>query len=125
PADAYNLELFRTDTLKIGAEKISSNVGDCYQLDELRTSLCINGIKAPESKSNYTIQGILLENSESRGVLYSATAVNGATYSTFNKSQDFFKQVNAMEPDLVILSLGTNDIASVNMSAVWVLGVVC
>jgi lysophospholipase L1-like esterase len=121
-SDAYKFELQDSDASKLNVEKVVSNVGECYQLDELRTKLSIAGTKSAGTTSSLIIQGILLENTEKSGVLYSATAVNGATYSSYNKSQDFFKQVNAIEPDLVILSLGTNDIASVNMNPDWVLG---
>jgi lysophospholipase L1-like esterase len=122
PSDAYSLELLGSDATKINAEKINTTAGASFQLDELRTALSIVGSKTDGTNASFTIQGILLENTEKSGVLYSCTAVNGATYASYNKSQDFFKQVMALEPDLVILSLGTNDIASVNMLSDWVMG---
>jgi lysophospholipase L1-like esterase len=122
PNDAYAIEFLNADASKLKADKINSSIGECFKLDEMRTSLSIAASRSSETNVNYTVQGILLENTEKGGVLYSATAVNGATYSSFNKSEDFFKQANALEPDLVILSLGTNDIASLNMNPDWVLG---
>lgn len=54
------------------------------------------------------IYGILLENSQP-GVLYSMIGVNGAEFRHFNASVYFTEQLSALKPDLVIISMGTNE----------------
>lgn len=43
------------------------------------------------------------------GVAYNAIGINGATYSSFNRIPDFAKSIALLEPDLIVISLGTNE----------------
>ncbi|GAB4139656.1 MAG: GDSL-type esterase/lipase family protein [Bacteroidia bacterium] len=54
------------------------------------------------------IYGMLLENNQ-KGILYNTIGVNGAMYMHYNKSQYFIDQLAYLKPDLVIISLGTNE----------------
>ena len=54
------------------------------------------------------LYGILLENGQP-GIRYDVSGVNGAEYRHYAGSPYFFAQAAEIEPDLVILSLGTND----------------
>ncbi|MBD3582436.1 GDSL-type esterase/lipase family protein [Flavobacterium selenitireducens] len=54
------------------------------------------------------LNGIVLENNLP-GVIYHSIGVNGAKFSDFNKYPSFFSELKALNPDLIILSLGTNE----------------
>lgn len=56
----------------------------------------------------YELNGIYVEN-DAPGVVYSSIGVNGARYSDFNKYDLFFEQLKGLEPDLIIVSMGTNE----------------
>lgn len=43
------------------------------------------------------------------GVLYHAIGNNGATFDNYNNINDFGKSVSALNPSLIIVSLGTNE----------------
>jgi LysM repeat protein/lysophospholipase L1-like esterase len=61
--------------------------------------------------SDYTafaLNGIILEN-DKPGVIYSSIGVNGAKCSDFNKYDMFFQQLSALEPNLIVISFGTNE----------------
>jgi len=58
--------------------------------------------------TSFALNGIVLENNQS-GVLYHTIGVNGAKYSDYNKYPMFFEQLGALHPDLIIVSLGTNE----------------
>lgn len=63
----------------------------------------------PNLQSNdFSLNGIILENNQS-GIIYHNIGVNGVHFSDYNKSDLFFKQLKALEPDLIIISLGTNE----------------
>ena len=63
----------------------------------------------PNSKSsNFALNGIVLENDQN-GIIYHAIGVNGARFSDYNKCSLFFDQIQALQPDLIIVSLGTNE----------------
>ncbi|HEU4496810.1 MAG TPA: GDSL-type esterase/lipase family protein, partial [Flavobacterium sp.] len=63
----------------------------------------------PDKDSNeFALNGLILENSDP-GLIYSSIGVNGAKFSDYNKYQLFFEQLKSLKPDLVVLSLGTNE----------------
>ena len=63
----------------------------------------------PHTESvSYSLNGLSIEN-EKPGVLYHSIGVNGARFSDYNKYPLFFEQLKGLEPDLIILSMGTNE----------------
>lgn len=54
--------------------------------------------------------GAILAN-DKRGVMVHSIGNNGATYSSYCKVADFGQQLKVLEPQLVIISLGTNEAA--------------
>ncbi|WP_121967046.1 LysM peptidoglycan-binding domain-containing protein [Myroides sp. N17-2] len=56
----------------------------------------------------YDLNGVVLEN-DKPGILYHTIGVNGAKFSDYTKYDLFFKQLRGLEPDLVIVSMGTNE----------------
>jgi lysophospholipase L1-like esterase len=64
--------------------------------------------KTDPAQNNFLLQGISLENND-QGVIYSASGVNGAKVSSYIRCVAFERNLQALMPDLVIISLGTND----------------
>ena len=63
----------------------------------------------PNKEANkYDLSGLILEKDAS-GVLYHSIGVNGAKASDYNKYPLFFEQLPALQPDLIVISLGTNE----------------
>jgi len=61
-----------------------------------------------KEKNNFALSGLLLEN-KSSGVTFSGIGVNGAKLSDYNNFEMFFNQMQALSPNLIIISLGTNE----------------
>lgn len=59
------------------------------------------------------IYGFCLENGEN-GVLYHAMGVNGACFLHWARQMEVIRQTVALEPDLLILSMGSNEAAGAN-----------
>ncbi|MDO4228724.1 MAG: LysM peptidoglycan-binding domain-containing protein [Capnocytophaga sp.] len=78
-----------------------------YMYENLEVSDKIYLTPNPQS-TNFTLNGIVLENNQS-GIIYHNIGVNGVHLSDYNKSKLFFEQLKALEPDLIIISLGTNE----------------
>ncbi|MDX1906233.1 MAG: GDSL-type esterase/lipase family protein [Bacteroidia bacterium] len=55
------------------------------------------------------LYGLILEHAQVPGVLYHSIGVNGAQFRHYNASPAFWDQLTMLQPDLVILSLGTNE----------------
>lgn len=61
-----------------------------------------------EGQKEYSLSGLVLEN-DAPGILYHSIGVNGAKASDYNRFPLFFEQLPALKPDLVVVSLGTNE----------------
>jgi lysophospholipase L1-like esterase len=51
------------------------------------------------------------------GIQYHVIGINGAHYSDFNKSVVFFQEMKLLQADLILVSLGTNEAVSSNITA--------
>lgn len=60
------------------------------------------------NNGRYSIHGFQLEN-QMTGVIYSAIGNNGATYSRYNELGTMGRDLSALSPQLVIISLGANE----------------
>lgn len=78
-----------------------------YMYENLNVSDRIYLTPNPQN-NHFSLNGLVLENNKS-GIIYHNIGVNGARLSDYNKSQLFFQQLKALEPDLIIISLGTNE----------------
>lgn len=65
-------------------------------------------IFSTKNETEFNLNGIILENGNS-GILYHNIGVNGAKFSDYNKYPMFFEQLKALNPDLIVISLGTNE----------------
>lgn len=74
----------------------------------LNTSTSSVTLSAKSESANATYYGFSLENGQA-GVLYHSIGINGATFMAYNTRTKFVDQIDALNPDLVIISLGTND----------------
>ena len=81
-------------------------------LDRPVNQLVIKGDKLTEEQNNCTFYGCLFENTLQKGILYEAVGVNGATFYHYNEAAHFFDQIALLKPDLIIVSLGTNEALS-------------
>ncbi len=82
----------------------------CY-LDTLMHSVVLKGIARQEKDNEACLFGLTLENSGQNGILYHSIGVNGATFAHYNAADYFWDQLPVLKPDLIIVSLGTNESA--------------
>jgi hypothetical protein len=77
-----------------------------FMLDTLTNNVEISFV-SPENE--ISVSGFHLSNGK-RGVFYHSIGVNGAKFWSYNQcSEDFYQQIASLRPDLVIISLGTNE----------------
>ncbi|MEL7532668.1 MAG: GDSL-type esterase/lipase family protein [Bacteroidota bacterium] len=78
-------------------------------LDEQLESVMLRGQQRYPTQSQTTLYGMVLENYDRRGILYHMIGVNGAQFEHYNAADYFFPQLRELNPDLIIVSLGTNE----------------
>ncbi|MCB0734529.1 MAG: hypothetical protein KDC76_08110 [Bacteroidetes bacterium] len=85
---------------------VSSSVSEVY-FGEMQDSLWI-AFRNQSPQHYFQLFGMSLEN-EHRGLVYNAIGQNGAFVNSYLRSTFFGEQLAALNADLVIVSLGTND----------------
>lgn len=79
-----------------------------FYFNKPQDSINLRFIKKGDLQNKFQLYGLSIEN-DNPGLIYHAIGLNGAFTKSFNKSNMFTNQLKALEPDLVIVSLGTND----------------
>lgn len=79
-----------------------------FYFDRPVSQATIKARKLTDKQKRLTLDGIALEN-ELSGVVYHSIGVNGAKYQDFVRAKYFARQVGELQPDLIILSFGTNE----------------
>lgn len=78
------------------------------QLPYLTHQLEFQTFQATALQNQFTLYGLILENGKP-GIFYHATGGNGAKVKHYVEAQYFSKQTKELSPDLIIISLGTNE----------------
>ena len=109
---SYNFALL--DSLGNCANMFTPDTIDHYSfiatalLPSPMNKMTVKVMKMGEKQSKAMIYGLLLENGHP-GIIYHTVGVNGAQYQNYSESLHFSEQTKALAPDLIIISLGTNE----------------
>lgn len=84
-----------------------------YQTEDGYCDIFVNNLLSSvqlviDSKEDVTLHGAMLGN-EKPGLVYHTIGNNGATYATYHNIKDFSRHISTLYPDLLIVSLGTNE----------------
>jgi lysophospholipase L1-like esterase len=85
------------------------SVADTLPLDSLRSLVTLRTTRTRPTQTSAVLYGLVLENGKP-GVLYHAIGINGAQVHQYNRTPQFLAQLPLLQPDLFIISLGTNDV---------------
>ncbi|MEM7658658.1 MAG: GDSL-type esterase/lipase family protein [Bacteroidota bacterium] len=94
---------------RLQLSETSNGFATTLYLDEASRKLFLRANPSSSTQTKWTLYGMVLENYHQRGILYHSIGVNGATFEDFNESEHFMAQIAELQPDLVIISLGTNE----------------
>jgi lysophospholipase L1-like esterase len=92
-------------------DEISTSV----QFQQPTNYVRIQAEQTEAGQSSITINGLILQNNLP-GILYNSVGINGAHFSDYNNSPLFYRQLKVLKPDLVIISLGTNEGANIKVT---------
>jgi lysophospholipase L1-like esterase len=98
-ADSTLLDSLRIDTLNHYAEYFFNDYIDTLHLQLQKMDSC---------SKPFTFYGASME-TDDPGIVYHSIGINGASIPSFLRCQLFQEQLSVISPDLVVLSLGTND----------------
>jgi lysophospholipase L1-like esterase len=98
-ADSSIIDSVYTDSLQHYTEYFLSEYIDTLNVKVHRTDTIVRA---------FTFYGANLE-TDDPGIVYHSIGINGASIPSFLRCQLFEEQMRVVKPDLVVLSLGTND----------------
>ena len=111
--DTNSSWLLKTDsgaTQQISPADLDSNMMVHHLLLEKNTNSIALSTSGVSPQSFY---GLSVEN-DAPGVIYNTIGVNGARYDQYNTSQLFWQQLPALQADLYIVSMGTNEAQAIS-----------
>lgn len=97
------------ELLSSSEKRLAFGVAHRFELPAQQTEYLLESSWQGQGQEEALLFGVVLESLQTPGVLYHAAGLNGATFYHFNRSGYFFEQIPALEPDLVIVSLGANE----------------
>lgn len=92
--------------IEVDEQPVSHSVTDVY-FSKYQDSLMME-FKPGMDNGFYQLFGMSFEN-DHPGIIYHSVGLNGAYVQSFLRNQFFVEQLAALNPDLIIISLGTND----------------
>ncbi len=112
----YDLEVRDETSNQVAQLFIEDDYARSFYFDRPVGSVTIAAKKNTAQQKTLTLDGVSIEN-ELSGVLYHSIGVNGGKFMDFARAKYFARQVADLEPDLVILSFGTNESQGTTESA--------
>lgn len=94
--------------ITLAARSINHYTSTIY-LPELTHHIYLQAWPDLPQQRQATLYGLVLENFNASGILYHTIGVNSAQYRHYAEADIFAEQLQALAPDLVIISLGTNE----------------
>lgn len=107
--DEFDVQLLSGDSMPREGDllKRSRSVSSLF-LPKVQDSLWLQFVRSDPEMGYFQLFGLSLENS-SPGLIYHSIGLNGANAQSYLRNQFFDEQLSYLDPDLVIISLGTND----------------
>jgi lysophospholipase L1-like esterase len=84
-------------------------LGQRIELEREYSDIFLRGFKTGEGQQEAVIYGMSVERRKKNGILYHSLGVNGAQMKSFARSARFMAEARTLDPDLVIIALGTNE----------------
>ena len=105
---SYSVEIYD------GQNTIKGHINDSlgysiFNLNHYSNYLSIRFRKTSDSQSRFVLYGLSLDNDGS-GITYHSIGVNGAEIQSYLRCVHFTKHMAALNPDLIIISLGANEL---------------
>jgi lysophospholipase L1-like esterase len=106
--DAFAVKVHDAETRQDARLLFEGDSYSAFYFDRPVTHASVSALRTGEAQRQLTLDGVSLEN-ELAGVVYHSIGVNGAKFSDFARANRFASSLGAIQPDLIILSFGTNE----------------
>jgi lysophospholipase L1-like esterase len=104
-------------TIKFKRKDFEDKSYSQFTLDVPTDSIVFELLKKDTSQKDFILYGLDARNADEPGIYYAALGANGASTQSVLRCQLFAQQLKTLQPDLVILSLGVNDVQGKTFSS--------
>ncbi|NPA68226.1 MAG: hypothetical protein GXO50_06415 [Chlorobi bacterium] len=104
-----------SDSIKYKIKEYPEQNYTLIETEKYLTNFKFKIFKTDTAQKTFTLYGFDLENDFS-GITYTDAGISGAAIPSFLRCNLLEKQLNVLKPDLIIISLGTNDTYGKNFS---------
>lgn len=104
----YDVEVRDDNSNQTAQLYVENEYARSYYFDRPVSQFTIAAKRSNSRQKVLTLDGVTLEN-ELSGVVFHSIGVNGAKFQDFVRASYFAVQVAELKPDLIILSMGTNE----------------
>jgi lysophospholipase L1-like esterase len=108
----YEFSPGQSDTLRYARSEDSLSNCTVFRFEQPIDSVTFALIKKDSLAPDFILYGLSIDNDQEPGYYLAALGANGASTSSFLRCPNLVNQLRSLGPDLVILSLGVNDVQS-------------
>lgn len=109
---SFEFKICLHDSFKVERKEVKENEYTVFTFNYPLDSVAFELIKRDTLEKNFVLYGFSLENTLSPGFYLAGLGANGATSSSFLRCASLVPQLESLQADLFILSLGVNDTQS-------------
>ena len=109
---SFEFKLCLNDSFKVSRQDVKENEYSLFTFNYAIDSLCFQLIRNDTLQKDFVLYGFSLENTLNSGFYLAALGANGATSSSFLRCASLIPQLQSLQGDLFIISLGVNDTQS-------------
>jgi lysophospholipase L1-like esterase len=106
----FNCSFELNCTMHVNKEDCRDEGYTVFEFDRLLDSVVFQVHKTDTMAKDFTLYGFSLEDKTSSGFYLAGLGANGASSNSFLRCNLFVSQLKTIKPDLVVLSLGVNDV---------------
>lgn len=109
---SFEFKMNLSDSFKVERKEFPDHGYSLFKFATPIDSVIFQVVKRDTIKKDFIIYGLSMENDLTSGFYLAGLGANGATSSSFLRCADFVTQLETLDGDLFILSLGVNDTQS-------------
>lgn len=107
--------------INVSVSSLLNNKIELRLTEKFNTTFELQVNKTDSTQREFEFYGMQLSSTLDKGISYNSVGINGASLLSFLKQDLFSEQIRQVNPDLIILDYGTNDLASGKFDSIYFL----
>jgi len=105
--------------INVSISSLLHNKIELQLTEKFNTTFELKVHKTDSTQCEFEFYGMQLSSTMNKGISYNSVGINGASLLSFLKQDLFAEQIKQVNPDLIILDYGTNDLAGGKFDSIY------